>query len=154
MFQQRPVKQSFCRSLRRDFHWKCFILTLLIMGCLAAITWCRLSVITKVLVHFYNVPPGTLQRSRQMSPCEDGYIYIPIAFMVMLYLVYLVECWHCHTRVELHCKVDTNTVYERIQAMREAMPVVWWTSVCCHCVCRTWQRIDESPILSLSQLPG
>ena len=109
------------------------------MGCLAAITWCRLSVITKVLVHFYNVPPGTLQRSRQMSPCEDGYIYIPIAFMVMLYLVYLVECWHCHTRVELHCKVDTNTVYERIQAMREAMPVVWWKAVCYHYVRRTRQ---------------
>lgn len=139
LFQQRPLKQSFCRSLRRDFHWKCFILTLLILGCLSAITWCRLTVVTRVYVHYYDIPLTKAQRSAQISPCEDGYIYIPIAFVVMLYLVYLVECWHCHTRIELHYKVDINTVYDRIRAMREAMPIVWWKAVCYHYVRRTRQ---------------
>ena len=75
----------------------------------------------------------------QASPCEDGYIYIPVAFVVMLYLVYLVECWHSHTRIELQYKVDVNTVYERVSAMREALPVVWWRAVCYHYVRRTRQ---------------
>ena len=136
MFQQRPVKQSFCSSLRRDTHWKCLILTLLICGCLAAIIWCRLSVVTKVVVNFYDLP---IKQTNRTSPCDDGYVYIPVAFVVMLYLVYLVECWHCHTRIELQYKVDVNTVYEKIAAQREALPIVWWKAVCYHYVRRTRQ---------------
>jgi len=37
----------------------------------------------------------------QSSPCADSYVYIPVAFLVLLYLVYLVECWHSHTRIEV-----------------------------------------------------
>ena len=36
-------------------------------------------------------------------------------------------------------QVDVNTVYDRIQAMREALPVVWWKAVCYHYVRRTRQ---------------
>ena len=71
------------------------------------------------------------------SPCEDGYIYIPVAFVIMLYLVYLVECWHCHTRLELKHKVDVNTVYEKISKMREALPIIWWKALCYHYVRKT-----------------
>ncbi|KAK3093823.1 hypothetical protein FSP39_020639 [Pinctada imbricata] len=71
------------------------------------------------------------------SPCEDGYIYIPVAFVIMLYLVYLVECWHCHTRLELKHKVDVNTVYDKISKMRDAMPIIWWKAVCYHYVRKT-----------------
>ena len=35
----------------------------------------------------------------------------------MLYLVYLVECWHSHTRIELQYKVDINTVYDKVGAL-------------------------------------
>lgn len=73
------------------------------------------------------------------SPCADGYIYIPIAFVVLLYLVYLVECWHCHTRIELKHKVDMQTVYHKMRQMREALPIVWWKALCYHYVRRTRQ---------------
>ena len=135
-FQQEPVKQSFCRSLRRDTHWKCLLLTTLIYSCLAAIAWCRLTVVTRMVVDFYGKPRTHTSRA---SPCEDGYVYIPVAFVVMLYLVYLVECWHCHTRIQLHGKVDVNTVYEKIAAMRESIPIVWWKAICYHYVRRTRQ---------------
>ena len=110
-------------------------MTLLICGCMSAIAWCRLTVVTRV-VTLYTLP---FQRTGRVSPCEDGYVYIPVAFVVMLYLVYLVECWHCHTRLQLQCKVDVNTVYERIQAMRDATPIVWWKAICYHYVRRTRQ---------------
>ena len=57
----------------------------------------------------------------------------------MLYLVHLVECWHSHTRLELQHKVDTSTVYARVAALRQAIPVVWWRAVCYHYVRRTRQ---------------
>ncbi|XP_064621175.1 uncharacterized protein LOC135484041 isoform X2 [Lineus longissimus] len=134
--EQRPVKQSFCGSLRRDTHWKCLILTCLIYGCLAAISWCRLSRITKVIKDFYD--ESVIQTS-QSGPCDEGYVYIPVAFVVMLYLVYLVECWHCHTRIELQYKIDVTSVHELVQYMREAIPIIWWKAICYHYVRRTRQ---------------
>ena len=101
---------------------------------MAAVAWCRLTVVTRE-VTLHNLS----YKTSRASPCEDGYVYIPVAFVVMLYLVYLVECWHCHTRLQLQCKVDVNTVYERIQAMKDAMPIVWWKAVCYHYVRRTRQ---------------
>lgn len=82
---------------------------------------------------------NSASNTRRSSPCEDGYVYIPLAFVVLLYLVYLVECWHCHTRIQLQCRVSVQTVYDRIQAMREAVPIVWWKATCYHYVRRTRQ---------------
>ena len=95
-----------------------------------------MTVVTRVVVTLYTVP---MTESDSVSPCDDGYIYIPIAFVIMLYLVYLVECWHCHTRIQLQYKVDVSSVYDRIQAMSESIPVVWWKAVCYHYVRRTRQ---------------
>ncbi|XP_035218578.1 transmembrane protein 151B-like, partial [Stegodyphus dumicola] len=131
---QRPQKQGLCRSLRRDAHVKCLVLTLLIAGCLAALAWCQCARVTRLVVNFQSFPITT---RRTASPCEDGYVFIPVAFMAMLYLVYLVECWHCTTRLELAYKVDSATVYEHIQQMRETQPVIWWKAVCYHYVRRT-----------------
>ena len=41
------------------------------------------------------------------------YVYIPVAFVLMLYLVYLVECWHSHTRIELQYKVCTSMKHSK-----------------------------------------
>ncbi|KAK7477722.1 hypothetical protein BaRGS_00031010, partial [Batillaria attramentaria] len=198
---QRPIKQSFCGSLRRDAHWKCLILTMLIVGCLSAIAWCRLAVLrrssssssslsspaasqayfaaipgshrpsagrhlhlardVKVEVHqqfspdflaeTHFLPPSRYFRSKiptsgafdpanqRDSPCDDGYVYIPVAFVIMLYLVYLVECWHSHTRIELQYKVDINTVYDKVRDMRDGVPIIWWKAICYHYVRRTRQ---------------
>ncbi|XP_021359925.1 transmembrane protein 151B-like [Mizuhopecten yessoensis] len=134
--EQRPIKQSFFGSLRRDAHWKCLILTVLICGCLGAIAWCRVAIITTVVVSYYGSRRSD-KTITQSSPCEDGYIYIPVAFVIMLYLVYLVECWHSHTRIELHHKVDVGTVYEKISNMRNAIPILWWKALCYHYVRKT-----------------
>ncbi|XP_024081946.1 transmembrane protein 151B-like isoform X2 [Cimex lectularius] len=74
-----------------------------------------------------------------MSPCDEGYIYIPLAFMAMLYLVYLVECWHCTARIELGYRVGVDTVLQKVQQMRDAQPIVWWKAVCYHYVRRKRQ---------------
>ncbi|XP_061174456.1 transmembrane protein 151B-like [Saccostrea echinata] len=134
--EQVPSKQSFCGSLRRDAHWKCMILTLLIYGCLSAIIWCRLAVITTITVSYYGHRMANTQVTSS-KPCEDGYIYIPIAFVIMLYLVYLVECWHCHTRLELKHKTDVQAVYEKIQQMQESIPIIWWKALCYHYIRKT-----------------
>ncbi|XP_068085686.1 transmembrane protein 151B-like [Anabrus simplex] len=134
--KQRPVQQTLCGTLQRDTNWKCLILTLLIYGCLGAVTWCRLTEVTKVIINFSLYP---IRSTRQMSPCDDGYIYIPVAFMAMLYLVYLVECWHCTARIEMGHKVDTASVLEKVRQMREAQPIVWWKAVCYHYVRRKRQ---------------
>src|SRR5690348_17148351 len=52
-----------------------------------------------VTLNFFHSFP--LHSRRQVSPCEDGYVYIPIAFVIMLYLLYLVECWHSNARIQL-----------------------------------------------------
>lgn len=89
------------------------------------------------MLTYYSFPQFT--HEREASPCDEGYVYIPIAFMVMLYLVYLVECWHCHTRVELQYKVNVREVYDFIQQMRDAVPLVWWKAVCFHYIRRARQ---------------
>ncbi|XP_078671433.1 uncharacterized protein LOC144911427 [Branchiostoma floridae x Branchiostoma belcheri] len=134
---QYPIKQSLAQSLCRDTHWKCLILTILIYGCLTAVAWCQLTVVTKT----WGLEGGSAQFHglHHVSPCSHGYVYIPMAFALMLYVVYLVECWHCHTRVELQTKVDVNSVYETMQAMKEATPCIWWKVICYHYIRRTRQ---------------
>ncbi|XP_067120011.1 transmembrane protein 151B-like [Centruroides vittatus] len=134
--EQRPQKLSLCQSFRRDAHIKCLVLTLLIFGCLAALAWCRMAEVTRLVVNFQSFP---ITSRRRVSPCDEGYIYIPIAFMVMLYLVYLVECWHCSTRLELTYNVDASVVYDHIQQMRESQPMIWWKAICYHYVRRSRQ---------------
>lgn len=132
--EQRPQKQTLVECLKRTGHVKCFLLTILIVGCLAVIIWCRIAEVTRLVLNFQSFPITT---RRRVSPCDEGYIYIPIAFVVMLYFVYIVECWHCSTRLELMYKVDINSVYNYIQLMRESQPIVWWKSICYHYVRRT-----------------
>ncbi|ELT94525.1 hypothetical protein CAPTEDRAFT_123938, partial [Capitella teleta] len=130
---QQPERQKLCASLRREPHWKCLLLSLLIAGCLSAIVWCRMTQVTHSMVSVFR----TEQSSRRIGPCEDGYIYIPVAFVAMLYLVYLVECWHSHTRIDLQYKTDAGSVYQHIGAMQGAMPIVWWKGLCYHYIRRT-----------------
>ncbi|GFR74845.1 transmembrane protein 151B [Elysia marginata] len=135
---QTPVRQSLCGSLRRDGHWKCLCLTLLISGCLTAISWCHFTLAANKSTVKYRHSIA-LSDSGRHGPCKEGYIYIPVAFVVMLYLVYLVECWHSHARLELRYKCDVGTVYNSISALQEALPVIWWKATCYHYVRRTRQ---------------
>lgn len=105
-------------------------------SCVGVMAWCQLTTITHLSFD------GADKRKSMMyhdSPCSNGYVYIPLAFLVMLYVVYLVECWHCHTRNQLQYKVDVDSVAERIQRMQQASPCIWWKAISYHYDRRTRQ---------------
>ncbi|XP_054652583.1 transmembrane protein 151B [Dunckerocampus dactyliophorus] len=154
--EQRPVKQSLGACVCREPHWRCLLLSLLMYSCLGAISWCQLSRVTKINFNsaltsafsasFSSSPqrssgmgPGGHSMIYHDSPCSDGYIYIPLAFLFMLYVLYMVECWHCRARSELQCKADVDSVYERVLRMQQAQPCIWWKAISYHFVRRTRQ---------------
>ncbi|KAG7271484.1 hypothetical protein CRUP_018518 [Coryphaenoides rupestris] len=57
----------------------------------------------------------------------------------MLYMVYMLECWHCRARSDMQAKADVDSVYERVLRMRQARPCVWWKAISYHFVRRTRQ---------------
>uniref|UniRef100_A0A671M6E2 Transmembrane protein 151Bb n=1 Tax=Sinocyclocheilus anshuiensis TaxID=1608454 RepID=A0A671M6E2_9TELE len=134
--QQRPVKQSLSKSMCREVFWKCLLLSMLMYGCMGAMVWCHVTKVTRLT--FDSAYKGKSMMYHD-SPCSDGYIYIPLAFLVMLYVVYLVECWHCHARNELQYKIHVEGIYERVQRMQQAKPCIWWKAISYHYVRRTRQ---------------
>ncbi|TDG98882.1 hypothetical protein EPR50_G00204920 [Perca flavescens] len=154
--EQRPVKQSLGACVCRESHWRCLLLSLLMYSCLGAVTWCQLTLVTKIsfnsnlTLSFKASSTSSVRGASGMgvggrsmiyhdSPCSDGYIYIPLAFLFMLYVVYMVECWHCRARSELQSKADVYSVYERVLRMRQAHPCIWWKAISYHFVRRTRQ---------------
>ncbi|EFN72403.1 Transmembrane protein 151B [Camponotus floridanus] len=73
------------------------------------------------------------------SPCDDGYIYIPVAFMGMLYLVYLVECYHSPIRIDLLHAESQDSVLSKLTQLKMAQPRIWWKAVSYHYVRRKRQ---------------
>lgn len=134
--QQRPIQPSFTKSLCRESHWKCLLLSLLMYGCLGAVAWCHVTTVTRLT--FSSAYQGNSLMYHD-SPCSNGYVYIPLAFLLMLYAVYLVECWHCQARHELQHRVDVNSVQERVGRMQQATPCIWWKAISYHYVRRTRQ---------------
>uniref|UniRef100_A0A4W3GYP7 Transmembrane protein 151A n=1 Tax=Callorhinchus milii TaxID=7868 RepID=A0A4W3GYP7_CALMI len=131
-----PLKQSLSGSLCRESHWKCLLLTLLMYGCFGVVTWCHLSKVTRLA--FDRDLRGESMIYHE-SPCSSGYVYIPLAFLMMLYVVYLVECWHCYAKNELQHKVEISSVYERVQRMQQSTPCIWWKAISYHYIRRTRQ---------------
>ncbi|XP_062820964.1 transmembrane protein 151A [Anolis carolinensis] len=134
--EQRPLKQSLSSSLCRESHWKCLFLTLLMFGCFGVMAWCRLSTVTRL--SYDSSYQGTSVVYHD-SPCSNGYIYIPLAFLGMLYVVYLVECWHRFAKGQMQFRVDTASVYEKVQRMQQATPCIWWKAISYHYIRRTRQ---------------
>ncbi|KAJ2951751.1 hypothetical protein O0L34_g13918 [Tuta absoluta] len=132
----RPRQQSLGGVLRREGNWKCFLLTLMIAGCLASVVWCNIAEIDRTILDLNKYP---IKRTIRESPCDVGYAYIPIAFVLLLYLVYLVECYHSTARIQLARRVDVAAVSARVHAMRSATPRVWWKAICYHYVRRKRQ---------------
>ncbi|KAK2826024.1 hypothetical protein Q5P01_020238 [Channa striata] len=154
--EQRPVKQSLGACVCRETHWRCLVLSLLMYSCLGVVAWCQLTRVTKISFNPALTPSFTASLTSSLrgasgmgvgghsmiyhdSPCSDGYIYIPLAFLLMLYVLYMVECWHCRARSEMQCKADVDSVYERVLRMRQAQPCIWWKAISYHFVRRTRQ---------------
>ncbi|XP_047371438.1 uncharacterized protein LOC124957928 [Vespa velutina] len=134
--EQQPVSQTFCGALQKEPNCKCLVLSVLIYGCLAAVTWCRCANVTKVVINFSKY---LIKSTKHVSPCDDGYIYIPVAFMGMLYLVYLVECYHSPIRIDLSHAESQDCVLLKLNQLRLAQPTIWWKAVSYHYVRRKRQ---------------
>uniref|UniRef100_A0A2R9C5D7 Transmembrane protein 151B n=1 Tax=Pan paniscus TaxID=9597 RepID=A0A2R9C5D7_PANPA len=150
---QRPIQPSFTKSLCRESHWKCLLLSLLMYGCLGAVAWCHVTTVTRLT--FSSAYQGNSLMYHD-SPCSNGYVYIPLAFLLMLYAVYLVECWHCQARHELQHRVDVSSVRERVGRMQQATPCIWWKAISYHYVRRTRQvtRYRNGDAYTTTQVPG
>ncbi|KAH7726127.1 hypothetical protein AAVH_06315 [Aphelenchoides avenae] len=127
---QKPSRHGLCTALRNDFHWKCLISTLAVHACICYAVWCHVN---------HQAYSGQVFLSYAHGPCVQGYSFIPVAFGVLLYLLYLTECWHHREKFHRMEKADTEEVEEYVQRMRSATPVVWWKSVCYHYLRRTRQ---------------
>ncbi|XP_028331043.1 transmembrane protein 151B [Gouania willdenowi] len=145
--QQRPVQQSLTSSLCRESHWKCLLLTLLMFGCFATLAWCALCRVPVLGSTSMSLGGDDDAASAAYyndilhleSPCSSGYVYIPLAFLAMLYVVYLVECWHCFSKTAMLAHAEFQEVYERVQRLQQATPCIWWKAISYHYVRRTRQ---------------
>ena len=88
------------------------------------------------------------------GPCSQGYNFIPVAFGILLYLIYLTECWHSRIKVSKIPKTDLTEAKEYIKKLRGATPIVWWKSVCYHYFRRTRQvtRYRNGDAITASQI--
>uniref|UniRef100_A0A1I7ZEU9 RRM domain-containing protein n=1 Tax=Steinernema glaseri TaxID=37863 RepID=A0A1I7ZEU9_9BILA len=53
-------------------------------------------------------------RNYAHGPCAQGYNFIPIAFGVLLYVVYLMECWHYRSKLDKIKKVSRHARGEQL----------------------------------------
>ncbi|XP_043465649.1 uncharacterized protein LOC122500669 [Leptopilina heterotoma] len=134
--EQKAVSQTLCGALQKEANCKCLVLSVLIYGCLAAVTWCRCANVTKVVINYAKYP---IRSTKNVSPCDDGYIYIPVAFMGMLYLVYLVECYHSPIRIDLLHAEGQSSVLAKLTQLKIAQPTIWWKAISYHYVRRKRQ---------------
>lgn len=61
--------------------------------------------------------------------------------MGMLYLVYLVECYHSPIRIDLHHSEPQDTVLSKLSQLKLAQPTIWWKAMSYHYVRRKRQII-------------
>lgn len=104
-------------------------------GCFATLAWCALGRV-EVLISSSSADVDATSAAysndilHQESPCYSGYVYIPLAFLAMLYVVYLVECWHCFSKMAM-------LAHAEFQVTNRA-------SYCCH------DSLDINPIIALN----
>lgn len=139
--QQRPVQQSLASSLCRESHWKCLLLTLLMYGCFATLAWCALC---RVPVLGSSITLGADEDATSAayyneigyleSPCSSGYVYIPLAFLALLYVVYLVECWHCFSKTAMlaHAEFQVCVKSSSLVTLRTHSNPTEWRVYCCN----------------------
>lgn len=127
---QKPRPQTLWKAFRHKFHWKCLLTTLLVHLCISYGLWCHLT--------YYVYSVQTISKYSH-GPCSQGYNFIPLAFGIMLYIAYIMECWHNRAKINKIKKVSHIEAMEYIEKMRSAPPIVWWRSICYHYVRRARQ---------------
>ncbi|KAL6735055.1 hypothetical protein Aduo_005534 [Ancylostoma duodenale] len=127
----KPRRPGLCRVLRRSGYWKCLSCSLLLVGCGCYAAWC----------HFKHMAYSGLQPLLiyHHGPCAQGYNFVPIVFGLMLYIVYVMECWHSRSKLASMKKIRVEDAMQYLKSLRNALPIVWWKSVCYHYVRKTRQ---------------
>ncbi|KRY90206.1 Transmembrane -like protein [Trichinella pseudospiralis] len=131
-----PRRRFVCKSLQKNFNFKCFALSTMIVSCLVAIGWCQLTANALPTVSSVD-NSGNDQLQFSIGPCDEGYTFIPMAFAAMLYCLYMMECWHYQSRQNLISKSDIGSLNVYLEKLRAAAPVVWWQAICYHYTRRT-----------------
>lgn len=83
-------------------------------GCFATLAWCALGRV-EVLISYSSTDVDATAAAysdilHPESPCYSGYVYIPLAFLAMLYVVYLVECWHCFSKTAVLAHAEFQVI--------------------------------------------
>uniref|UniRef100_A0A7E4ZUE5 Transmembrane protein 151B n=1 Tax=Panagrellus redivivus TaxID=6233 RepID=A0A7E4ZUE5_PANRE len=129
--EQRPSRLSLLRLIRHHFHWKCLLSTLLVLLCIAYAIWCHITAAAYAgtpIIHKYA-----------HGPCSQGYNFIPIALGLLLYLIYLTECWQARSKYTDIVMTSATEANQYVSKLRAATPIVWWKSVCYHYLRRSRQ---------------
>ncbi|XP_047739824.1 transmembrane protein 151B-like [Hyalella azteca] len=122
-----PQRPSLVTLLVHRNQCRCLVLTLLIGACIAYIALCRVS------------------KERSRSQCLDLYLtltgeggwYVAVACLVIIYVIYLVECCLCPLRHKWSRSSPAAEVGVLVESLVTALPVIWWKAVCYHYVRRS-----------------
>ncbi|KAF1763680.1 hypothetical protein GCK72_003625 [Caenorhabditis remanei] len=142
----KPRRPNICRVLRRTGYGKCLMCSLLLALCFFYATYCH------VKHEAYSGSQPLL--IYQHGPCAQGYNFVPIVFGLMLYIIYLMECWHSRTKVISMKKIRVEDALNYIAVLRTSPPIVWWKSVCYHYTRKTRQvtRYRNGDAVSATQV--
>lgn len=120
----RPRHPTICRVLRRTGYGKCFLCTVLIFLSIFYASYCHFK-----YEAYSSVQPLLVY---QHGPCALGYNFVPIIFGLMLYIVYIMECWHSRSKIIGMKKVRVEDAMDYIAALKDSPPIIWWKSICYH----------------------
>ncbi|KAL3088052.1 hypothetical protein niasHS_009338 [Heterodera schachtii] len=133
----RPRKLSVGLLLCNHFHWKCLISTVLIGACLSHVTFCQIGGWeNRTSLHHFD--SAHFSPTNINSLCANDYMsVISVVLAAVFYMLYLSECWHHFVRVGMAPRYSVGQVFELVEKMRNAIPVVWWKSLSYHYMRRT-----------------
>lgn len=81
----------------------------------------------------------TRREDDRMRIYTKYFIRLQMAFTGMLYLIYLVECYHSPIRIDLLHAESQDSVLLKILQLKSAQPTIWWKAVSYHYVRRKRQ---------------
>ena len=59
--------------------------------------------------------------------------------MLVLYVLLIIEAYHCQLRRELRTKTNCKKGYDLLDKYRRAYPIIWWRVICYHYAKRSRQ---------------
>ena len=71
--------------------------------------------------------------------CGSSYIYVPVTFLIVLYVLQLIEAYHCQLRRDLRTKTGCERGRQLLDKYRAAYPIIWWRVICYHYAKRSRQ---------------